>query len=141
MVEVVTPSAVTEPGAADTADCAAVTGPTVNVTAAVCVTVTESVVSVAVYVVDSATVSLTVKVATPEPFVVPETVVIVEEPPDFASVTVLPETTFELTSRSVTVIVELVELSAATLAGEAETVDCAAVGVPAVKVTAAVCAT
>jgi len=62
------------------------------VTAAVCVTVTESVVSVAVYVVASATVSVTVNVATPEPFVVPETVVMVEEPPDLASVTVLPET-------------------------------------------------
>ena len=59
----------TEPGEAETVDWAAVTGPTVNVTAAVCVTVTASVVSVAVYVVASATVSLTVNVATPEPFV------------------------------------------------------------------------
>jgi hypothetical protein len=82
-----------------------------------------------------------VNVATPDALVTPETVVIVEEPPDFANDTVFPETTFELTSRSVTVIVELVELSAATLAGDAETVDCAAVGVPAVKVTVAVCVT
>ncbi len=48
IVDVVEPSAVTEAGAAPTVDCAAVTGPTVNVTDAVCVTVTESVVSVAV---------------------------------------------------------------------------------------------
>ena len=47
-VEVVEPSAVTEAGAAVTVDCAAVTAPAVKVTAAVWVTVTESVVSVAV---------------------------------------------------------------------------------------------
>ena len=47
-VEVVAPSAVTDAGAALTVDCAALTGPTVKVTAAVCVTTTESVVSVAV---------------------------------------------------------------------------------------------
>ena len=72
--------AVTDAGAAETVDCAAVTAPAVKVTVAVCVTVTASLVSVAVYVVASATVSLTVKVATPEPLVTPETVVIVEEP-------------------------------------------------------------
>ena len=85
--------------------------------------------------------SLTVKVATPEPFVTPETVVIVEEPPDLASVTVLPATGFDCASRSVTVIVELVEPSAVTEAGAALTVDCAAVTAPAVKLTDAVCAT
>ncbi len=37
--------------------------------------------------------------------------------------------------------VEVVELSAATLAGAAVTVDCAAVGVPGVNVTVAVCVT
>ena len=47
-VEVATPFAVTEAGAALTVDWAAVTGPTVNVTVAVWVTVTASVVSVAV---------------------------------------------------------------------------------------------
>ena len=47
-VDVVEPSAVTEPGEEATVDCAAVTAPGVNVTDAVCVTVTESVVSVAV---------------------------------------------------------------------------------------------
>src|SRR3954452_6094525 len=86
----------------------------------------------------SATVSLTVNVATPDAFVTPETVVIVDEPPDFASVTVLPETGFDCASFRVTVIVELVLLSATTEAGDAETVDCAAVTGPAVNVTAAV---
>src|SRR3954452_1596299 len=102
---------------------------------------TESVESVAVYVVDSATVSLTVNVATPDAFVVPETVVIVEEPPDFASVTVLPATVFEFESRRVTVMVALALPSATTDAGEALTVDCAAVGTPSVKTTVAVCST
>ncbi len=46
----------------------------------------------------------------------PETVVIVEEPPDFASVTVLPGTGFDCASFNVTVTVEVVELSAAMLA-------------------------
>ena len=45
---------------------------------------------------------------TPEPLVVPETVVIVEEPPPFASVTVLPGTGFEFASRNVTVTVAVV---------------------------------
>ena len=47
-VEVVAPSRVTDAGAALTVDCAAVTGPAVKATVAVWVTVTESVVSVAV---------------------------------------------------------------------------------------------
>ena len=68
----------------------------------------------------------------------PETVVIVEEPPDFASVTVFPETGFDCASFSVTVIVEVVLLSASTDVGEAETVDCAAVTGPAVNFTVAV---
>ena len=86
----------------------------------------------------SATVSLTVKVATPEPFVTPETVVIVEEPPDFASVTVLPGTTLVFASRSVTVTVEVVAPSAVTDAGAAPTVELAALGTPAANVTVAV---
>ena len=65
----------------------------------------------------------------------PETVVIVEEPPPFASVTVLPGTGFEFTSFSVTVTVEVVTPLAVTDAGAAQTVDCAAVTAPAVKVT------
>ena len=82
--------------------------------------------------------SLTVKVATPEALVTPETVVIVEEPPHLASVTVLPATGLLLASRRVTVTVEVVEPSAVTEAGAAETPDCAAVTAPGVKVTVAV---
>ena len=48
IVEVALPSAVTDAGDEVTVDCAALTAPAVNVTAAVCVTTTESVVSVAV---------------------------------------------------------------------------------------------
>ena len=66
----------------------------------------------------------------------PETVVIVEEPPDFASVTVFPETGFDWASFSVTVTVEVVLPSASTEAGAALTVDCAAVTGPTVNVTA-----
>jgi hypothetical protein len=47
-VAVAEPLAATVPGAAVTVDWAALTAPDVNVTVAVCVTVTESVVSVAV---------------------------------------------------------------------------------------------
>ena len=86
-VEVVTPSAVTEAGrrlrGLSSADVAGR-----DVTLAVRVTVIESVASVAVYVVVSATASLMVKVATPAALETLETVVIVEEPPDLASVTV-----------------------------------------------------
>ena len=85
--------------------------------------------------VDSATASLTVNVATPEPFVTPETVVIVDEPPPFASVTVLPAIRCDCASLSVTVIVEVVAPSATTEPGAALTVDWAAVTGPTVKVT------
>ena len=53
----------------------------------------------------------------------PETVVIVEEPPPFASVTVLPATGFAFVSLSVTVTVEVVTPLAVTDAGAALTVD------------------
>ena len=79
------------------------------------------------------------KLAWPDALVVPETVVIVEEPPDLASVTVLPGTTFDWASLSVTVTVDVVLPSASTEPGAALTVDWAAVGVPGVKVTVAVC--
>ena len=91
--------------------------------------------------VDSATVSLTVKVATPDAFVVPDTVVIVEEPPDFARLTALPGATLPFASRSVTVTVELLEPSAVTDAGAALRLDAAAVGTPGTNVTVAVCVT
>ena len=71
----------------------------------------------------------------------PETVVIVEEPPHFASVTVLPETGCDWASFRVTVIVELATPFAVTDAGAALTVDWAAVTGPTVKVTVAVCVT
>ena len=86
----------------------------------------------------SATVSLTVKVATPEPLVTPETVVIVEEPLPLASVTVLPEMGCNCASISVTVTVEVATPFAVTDVGEALTVDWAAVTGPAVKLTVAV---
>src|SRR6266487_4165584 len=99
-----------------------------------------SVVSVAVKTSVPAVVDFTVKVATPEVLVVPDTVVIVGVPgPEvLARVTVLPETGMLLASFNVTVIVEVVEPSAVTDAGEGDTVDCAAVTAPAVNVTVAV---
>ena len=66
----------------------------------------------------SATVSLTVKVATPEPLVTPETVVIVEEPLPLASVTVLPEMGCNCASISVTVTVEVATPFAVTEVGD-----------------------
>ena len=140
-VELVEPSAVTEAGAAETLDWAAVTGPAAKLTDAVWLTVTESVVSVAVYVVDSATVSVTVNVATPEPLLTPETVAISDEPPDFVSVTALPGTGLPFASRSVAVRVEADVPSAVTAAGAAVSVDWPALAEPAEKVTDAVCAT
>lgn len=99
------------------------TAPAVKVTVAVCVTVKESVLSVAVNVAVPATVPLVVKVATPLPFVVPETVVIVFATPVEARVTVLPETGLEAASFKVTVIVDVVVPSAAIEVGFAVTVD------------------
>ena len=89
----------------------------------------------------SATVSLTVNVACPDAFVVPDTVVIVDDPPPLASDTVLPEAALPLTSFRVTVMVEVVVPFAVTDPGDAETVDWAAVGRPGLNVTEAVCST
>jgi predicted transglutaminase-like cysteine proteinase len=143
IVEVVLPSAVTDVGEAATADCAAVTGPTVNVTVAVAVTVTLSEVSVAVKTSAAAVVDFTVKVALPELSVVPCVVVMVglPEPEVLASVTVLPDTGLLLASFNVTVIVEVVLPFAVTDVGVADTVDCAAVTGPTVNVTVAVAVT
>ena len=63
IVEVVVPSAVTDVGLALNVDALALTAPAVKLTAAVCVTVMLSALSVAVYVTDSTTASLTVKLA------------------------------------------------------------------------------
>ena len=81
---------------------------------------------------------MTVKVATPEPFVVPETVVIVEEPPPWASVTVWPATGLAKASLAVTVIVAVAVPLAATVPGAAETVELVASTAPEVKLTVAV---
>ena len=78
------------------------------------------------------------KVATPEPLVVPETVVIVELPAPWPSETDWPATGLPKVSLAVTVIVELLEPSAVTDPGEDETVDWVALTVPDVKVTVAV---
>jgi hypothetical protein len=89
-------------------------------------------------VVDSATVSFTVNVTTPLAVEVPLAAEIVELPPLFASVTVLPLTKLLLASLSVTVMVEVVEPSATTDVGLALTVELAALAGPAVNVTVAV---
>ena len=87
----------------------------------------------------SATVSLTVKVATPAALVTPETVVIVEEPPPLASVTVLPATGCDWASFEVTVTVEVATpFGESPRPGAAATVDWAAVTGPTVNVTVAV---
>jgi hypothetical protein len=71
-------------------------------------------------------VDFTVKVAIPEAFVVPETVVIVSVAPRLElRVTVLPEIGFDVLSFKVTVIVEVVVPSAVIEVGDALTVDCA----------------
>ena len=62
-------------------------------------------------------------VATPVALVVPETVTIVDEPLPFASVTVLPGSGLPFESLIVAVTVEVVEPSASTEVGEAESVD------------------
>ena len=98
-----------------------------NVTAAVCVTVTLSVESVAVYVTASALVLFTVNVASPLLFVVPDTVVIVELPVPCASVTVLSLTGLPFVSFNVTVMVDVAVPFASTEEEEAATVEFAAV--------------
>src|SRR5215471_14175467 len=99
-----------------------------------------SVVSVAAKVSKPVLADFTVKVATPEALVVPETVVIVGAPgPEvWARVTVLPETGLLFASFKVTVIVEVVVPSAATEAGDGETVDTLAETAPAVMVSTCV---
>jgi hypothetical protein len=96
----------------------------VKVTEAVCVIVTESVVSSAVKLGEPDVEDFTVKVATPEAFVVPETVVMVSVAPRLElRETVFPETTFPFTSFKVTVTVDRVVPSAVIEVGLALTVD------------------
>ena len=74
---------------------------------------------------------MTVNVAWPVALVVPERVVIVEEPPDFARVTVLPGSGLPFVSSIVAVTVEVVVPSARMDAGEAVRVEFAALAVAA----------
>jgi hypothetical protein len=85
----------------------------------------------------SATVELSVPVATPLAFVVPAGCVSVLPVPVAANTTVAPEIGLPPASRAVTVIVE-VSLPAVMEVGVAATVDWAASTAPAVTVTAAV---
>jgi hypothetical protein len=140
-VDAVVPSAVTDAGDADTDECDAETAPGTNATPAVCVTVTPSAGTDAVYVVDSTVASCTLNVAWPEASVVEERAVIVEEPPLFASATVFPAIAFEFASRIVTVTVDAEEPSASTEAGDATTEEVPASGVVVANPTVAVCAT
>ena len=87
-------------------------------------------------------VDFTVNVTTPEALETPEAPEIVSVAPRLdASVTVLPEIAVLLLSFTVTVTVEVVEPSAITDAGEASTVELAALTAAARKVTVAVCVT
>jgi hypothetical protein len=142
MVDVATPSAATAPGLAVTVDALAETAPAVNVTDAVCATVTVSVVSVAVIVLVPAVVERTVPVVCPAAFVTAAGWTTVSiAPREEASVTVLPLTGLPLPSRKVTVIVEIAVPSAVTVVGLAVTVDTVGDTAPTVNVTAAVCVT
>ena len=78
------------------------------------------------------------KVTTPLRSEVPDAAEIVELPPAWPRVTVLPETGLPAASFNVTVTVEVAVLLSRRLVGLAETVDWAAVTVPPWKVTAAV---
>ena len=71
--------------------------------------------------------------------VVPETVEIVEEPEPWSSEIALPATGWPEPSFRVTVIVEVLELSATRLAGLAVTVETDAEAAPTPKFTPAVC--
>jgi hypothetical protein len=142
IVELATPSAVTVVGVAVTVEVAADTAPTVNVTAAVCVTTMASVVSVAVSVLVPAVLERTVPVVWPAALVGAAGCPIVSVAPrEEASVTVLPATGLLLASRNVIVIVDVVVPSAVTVAGAAATVEVAADTAPVANVTTAVCVT
>ncbi len=89
-----------------------------------------SVVSVAVYVTASSTTDETVNVTWPAASVLPPPV-IVELPPPWASVTVLPAIGLPPASRSVTVIVEVSVPLLTTVTGLAPTVESASLTGPA----------
>src|SRR6266550_3416468 len=116
-------AAVIEVGAAATVDCEADTGAAVTVTAAVCVIAVPSIVAETVF--GSATVVLSVPVATPVASVVPLGCVRVFPVPVAARTTVASLIGLPLASLAVTVIVD-VSPPAAMDGGAAVTVDCAA---------------
>jgi len=134
MVDVPAP-AVIEVGAATTVDWTASTAPAVTVTVAVWVIATALIVAETVLL--SATVELTVPVATPFAFVNPGCVTVLPEP-EAASTTVAPWIGLPLASFAVTVIVD-VPVPAVIEVGAATTVDWPALTPPAVTVTVAVC--
>src|SRR5437773_2694617 len=129
IVEVSVP-AVMEVGAATTVDWPALTPSAVTVTVAVCVIATP--LTAPVPALPSATVELSVPVATPLAFVNPGCVTVLPEP-EAASTTVAPGIGFPAASLAVTVIVDA-PLPAEMDVGAATTVDCAASTVPAVPV-------
>src|SRR5881409_1305635 len=119
---------------AATSDCVPETAPAVTTTAAVWVTATPLIVAETVF--DSATVELSVPVATPLALVVPLGCVSVLPLPVAASSTVAAAIGFPNASRAVTVIVD-VPLPAV-MGDVAATSDCVADTVPAVTTTVAV---
>src|SRR6267378_3111356 len=123
------------PGVVATVDWAAATGPAVTVTPAVWVSAVPFTVAETVF--PSATVELSVPVATPLPFVAPAGCVRVFPVPDAANTTAAPPIRLPFASFAVTVIVLLVP-PAAMLAGAAATVDWLDETAPGVTVTAAV---
>src|SRR5438132_1903605 len=129
------PPAVMLAGAAATVDRVAETTPVVTVTGAVWVSAVPFTVAETVF--PSATVELSVPVATPLPFVPPAGCVRVFPVPDAANTTAAPPIRLPFASFAVTVIVLLVP-PAAMLAGAAATVDWLDETAPGVTVTAAV---
>ena len=123
-------------GAALTVDWAAETAPTVTLTLAVCVTAVPLIVADTVF--DSATVELSVPVATPLALVVPLGCVSVFPLPVAASTTVASLIGLPFASFAVTVTVEL-PIPAAIELGAAVTVDIEAETGPGVTLTDAVC--
>jgi hypothetical protein len=131
--------AVIVPGAAATVDCPALTPAGVTVTVAVCVMPVPSIVTDTVL--PSATVALSVPVATPLASVVAPGCVMVFPVPVAASTTVAPSIGLPNGSRAVTVMVALfAPLLAVIVFGAAVTVDCPALTLAGVTVTVAVCA-
>ncbi|OIP02844.1 MAG: hypothetical protein AUJ96_15785 [Armatimonadetes bacterium CG2_30_66_41] len=125
IVDVLVPFAVMLVGAAVIVEVAGDAGPVVNVTVAVCVIVTLSVVSVAVKTSAPVVADFTVNVTTPDASLGPDAALIVGVPGPLvcASATIFPDTGLPFASFSVTVIVDCDTPSATTDVGDAVTVD------------------